>query len=499
MALEPQPPSGQTLTRVPNSIISQTKKPPDPPTPMLITGNTPAHTSGNPFGGTTPMAAEEVHRRSLDEAISEARAPFQYKPTGTLTYIGANVGSDTQPETFNTSVNLLIETLAQGFHSPQTPAALSTTDWAKLSCALLSAIGRGYCTEYSRREPKLEKVRLEAPDPNPLGPKYPTLFHCLAATATQLESHLGVDQEEYIDWYSTLRESFIKKTTKAAAAEVEEKWQQWKADQIDRRAAAQELEISTAVRNRNVTYFLSAAAKLGLRPSPQIIPPSHSTPTTGRKRSVSGSTPGAGQGTPAIARAYTAQTTKSTPSPHTTPRGRTTTPAARRATRTDPSPTPQPKLTSNNTQAFLNLSPKVTLNLGPRKDNPQPPKPSLPDDHTPLAAAIQAAMAPFMVPLMARIDALERTSMPPPARASTRPPTRLSDPGAQPDPPTSAPDRDNDFTLVSRNGRNKKGKGKATTNGQAPAQTARSNITPISYADAATTAANIQQPPLLPK
>ena len=184
------------------------------------------------------MAAEEVHRRSLDEAISEARAPFQYKPTGTLTYIGANVGSDTQPETFNTSVNLLIETLAQGFHSPQTPAALSTTDWAKLSCTLLSAIGRGYCTEYSRREPKLEKVRLEALDPNPLGPKYPTLFHRLAATVTQLESHLGVDQEEYIDWYSTLRESFIEKTTKAAAAEVEEKWRQWKADQIDRRAAA---------------------------------------------------------------------------------------------------------------------------------------------------------------------------------------------------------------------------------------------------------------------
>ena len=78
--------------------------------------------------------------------------------------------------------------------------------------------------------------------------KYLTLFHRLAATATQLESHLGVDQEEYIDWYSMLRESFTEKATKAMAAEVEEKWRQWKAAQIDRRAEAQEMEISVPVR-----------------------------------------------------------------------------------------------------------------------------------------------------------------------------------------------------------------------------------------------------------
>ena len=228
--------------------------------------------------------------------------------------------------------------MGQGFHSPQAPAALNTADWAKLLCALLSAIGRGYCSEYARKEPKLEKVRTEAPDPNPLGPKYPTLFHHLAATVTQLESHLGVDQEEYADWYFTLRESFTEKATKAAATEVEEKWQQWKAKQIDRQATAQETEISAAVRNRNMNYFLSAAKEVGLRPTPLSIPPSHSTPTIGKKRSVSGSIPGSSHNTPTATRVYTAQTANHTPTSHITPRGRTATPTTRLAARTEPSP-----------------------------------------------------------------------------------------------------------------------------------------------------------------
>ena len=270
MALEPQPPRDLTLTPDSNTIVPP-KKPPEPPNLALKPGTSSERTPGNPFGSTHPMAIEEAHNRSLREAVTEARAPFQYQPVGGLTYNGANIGCDIRLDAFNSSVNLLIETLGQGFHSPQAPAALNTADWAKLSCALLAAIGRGYCSEYTCKEPKLEKVRMEALDPNPLGPKYLTLFHCLAATATQLESHLGVDQEEYIDWYSTLRESFTEKATKATATEVEEKWQQWKAAQINRRAEAQEMEISVAVRQRNVNYFLSAANEVGLRLTQQTV------------------------------------------------------------------------------------------------------------------------------------------------------------------------------------------------------------------------------------
>ncbi|KAI0247833.1 hypothetical protein BJV78DRAFT_1285261 [Lactifluus subvellereus] len=356
-------------------------------------------------GSAPPAATEDEHMRSLNEAIIEARAPLQYTPEGPLGFNGAITGTDAPSERFNAAALLLVTVLEKGYHSPQEPTPLNPTDWASLSCALLAAIGRGYSLHYSQNQDTLEKVRAEVTDPKPLGPKYPSLFHRLAATNEHLGTHLSTDHETYEVWYSELKRSFNEKAAKAAAAEVEETWRQWKADQIDRRAAAQEAEISAAARSRNTNYFLTAAAEIGLHHTAPHPPEGLCTmPTIGRKRTVSGSTPGAGPSTPSSSRTRTPQITRKAPSPLSTPRGRTTSiPPARIITRADPSPTPQPRKTTPSAQAILSLSPKVTLNLGPAKETPQPNPPTEQTDLSTITAAIRAALAPFT----ARIEALE--------------------------------------------------------------------------------------------
>jgi hypothetical protein len=43
---------------------------------------------------------------------------------------------------------------------------------------LIAAIGRGYTRQYAGNDNlALEEIRSTAIDPNPLTPKYPTLFH----------------------------------------------------------------------------------------------------------------------------------------------------------------------------------------------------------------------------------------------------------------------------------------------------------------------------------
>ncbi|KAI0245244.1 hypothetical protein BJV78DRAFT_1356861 [Lactifluus subvellereus] len=225
--------------------------------------------------------------RSLNEAIIEARAPLQYTPEGPLGFNGAITGTDAPSERFNAAALLLVTVLEKGYHSPQEPTPLNPTDWASLSCALLAAIGRGYSLHYSQNQDTLEKVRAEVTDPKPLGPKYPSLFHRLAATNEHLGTHLSTDHKTYEVWYSELKRLFNEKAAKAAAAEVEETWRQWKADQIDRRAAAQEAEISAAACSRNTNYFLTAAAEIGLHHTAPRPPEGLcTTPTIDNKEST---------------------------------------------------------------------------------------------------------------------------------------------------------------------------------------------------------------------
>ena len=118
------------------------------------------------------------------------------------------------------------------------PDALGSSDWARLSCTLLAAVGRGYHHQYTPgQESALEKARAEAADPDPLTSAFPTYFHRIGATAEnvtfQLETDAKEEQDGYQDWYSALKTDFTRKATKAAATEVDEKWLTWKVLRAD--------------------------------------------------------------------------------------------------------------------------------------------------------------------------------------------------------------------------------------------------------------------------
>jgi hypothetical protein len=198
---------------------------------------------------------------------------------------------------------VVIATLERGYYPLKDFTPLGPSDWAKLSCALLAAVGHGYHYQDSyNQEAKMDKVRMLAHDLNPLSPKYPMLFHRLAATADHLETHVSPDQPDYQGWYLDIKKTFNEKATKAAVAKVEEEWLQWKAQQIDRCAAMQEAEISTVAKNRNTSYFITAAAQFRLLPTPGTQAGSNSNPTTGRKCTVLGSITGSNPTTPTASR-----------------------------------------------------------------------------------------------------------------------------------------------------------------------------------------------------
>lgn len=126
---------------------------------------------------------------------------------------------------------------------------------------------------------------------------------------------------------------------------------------------------------------------------------------------------------------------------------------------------------------MLNLSPKVTLNLGPKVSTLPAAIPGQLD-----AAAIIAAIQSAMAPIASRLAALERTAMPPPAEKvgprsntgeQTDQPHRIDTLQATRPNPETLPE--NDFTLVSRNGKGRRGR--------------------ATYAGAATAATHITQPP----
>ena len=82
--------------------------------------------------------------------------------------------------------------------------------------------------------------------------------------------------------------------------------------------------------------------------------------------------------------------------------------------------------------------------------------------------------------------------MPPPVCTNAQQPVRQNTTDTQPGPPDPSANEGDEFTLVSRNGRNRKGKGKAPAMGQATTQTTQPSN---SYAGAASAAAATRQPP----
>ena len=506
MDVEPQPPPGQTLTLGFAANPPPEIPPPEPPNPPPPKKNLPAESLEDPHGYSPAEKLNEHHIREFEAFIAKARDPFSFTTDNHFSFNGSIEGQSNPEGVFNASAQLIIEVLQGGRDAPANPSTegVGTTDWARLTCALLAAMGRGYTLQYdqSRSIAEIWKGWDEAPDPDPLATKYPTLFHRAAVTASLLDDQITADKDGFLSYATKLKADIHDIALKAAHAEVEEKTRQWKANQIERRTADLEKEISAEASRRNADYFLRAAAELGLRPPPppQAVPPAPKCGTPrGKKCTISGSTP-CESPTPDTPKASFVHSTA-------TPRGRPTIqpPLPRRWA--DPSPTPQPKKRTNAApQAVLNLSPKVTLNLGP-KIGTAPTTGAGQLDAASIMAAIKDAMAPAiqtaMAPYAARLFTLERSSMPPPPTARAIPQPNQAEPSGRHGTATQAAahptqvEQEGEFTLVHRNGKNRKGKGKAMAAGPTPDQPHQA--TPPSYAGAAAAATNIQQPQPLKK
>ena len=519
--IDPQPPPGLTLTLGPRANPPAEIPPPEPPNHPLPPQNSKADGLETPNTPSPTVASEKNQKQALVMSLDEAHAPFMYATEGSFNFRGTFTDVEDPKELFIKSAKLIITTLQGGRFAPAapTPELLDAADWAELSCALIAAIGRGYSLMYDkeRADAAHKKEWTEAPDPKPLSPRYPTLFHRLSATADALNDQIVVDGQDdecnIAGWILEAKAGILREETRKIKLQVEEDWRQWQTDQFNGKAAAQEKEITEAVCKRNTNYFLSAAAELGLslRPTPPTLPlPSQTLqgptgpPPRGRKRTISGSAPSTEPTTPRKQKANPPRTATRAPSPRTTPRGRPTNPPDPRAPArwADPSPTPQPKKGDPpGAHAVLNLSPKVTLNLGPKVTTPTVASTGQFDAAT-IAATIQAAVAPVLhlalVPLAARLSALERSSMPPPiARSGPHP-----NPGEHPDQHNNAPlpknhpnlaaQAEGDFTLVTHNGKGRKSRGKTNATG---AETEQPRQTPASYAGVATTASALPQPP----
>jgi len=347
---------------------------------------------------------------------------------------------------------------------------------------VLAAVGQGYHHQFTTElDSHLEKVRAEAIDPNPLT-NNPSLFHRLSAIASDIGDHVGTDQEGYQDWYLTIKKEFTEKATKAAAAEVDEKWLHWKAKQIDRLAEDFKKEIADHTRSEDISYFIETGERLGLQimhggNSSTTVP----TPTIGRKCSLSGSFSNAGTKTPTI-KGFTPLLAGHTPSLTATPCARPALLHTIQRANTPPPP-PNPKVTPTKAQV---------TNGGLNLDT--------------ILAAIEATMGPaiqsVMAPYAAKINVLEKATLPLP-QVTQREPRRIMAlspkkptgtgasmwaPAEQVQPitergpantPAPGDTEDFSFTPVARKewGKNKAGP------------------TPASYAGTAAGAANTKQPP----
>ena len=510
--VDQQPPPGLTLTLGSRAIPFLDKPPPEPPNPPFPPKLSEVNGLENLNSRSPPGSSEKKHEHARITTLDEAHAPFMYVSKGGFDYKGTFSDAEDPKRLFINSAKLIISTLQGGALAPSepNPNLLGAGDWADLSCALLAAIGRGYILQYDKdqADAALKKEWAEAPDPNPLSARYPTFFHRLSATADALNDQLlidGQDDEQNIDgWIAEAKIGILEEETRNIKAQVQEDWRQWRAEEFTSRAAAQEKDIAEAVRKRNANYFLSAAAELGLRP---ICPtdtntqPPHGLPGNlprGLKRAVSGSAPSTEPTTPRKQKTNPPQEARIGPSPSATPRGRAANPPPAAPTRwADPSPTPQPKKKDTAApRTVLNLSPKVTLNLRPKVSTEKVTSAGQLDAAA-ITAAIHSAVGPAiqmaMAPLATRIAALERSSMPPPKAKVGLPHNgsaqldQHSDVAPQANPPNPATQSEGNFTLVSRTGKSRKGKGKADATGPIPAQ--------ASYAGAATAAANLPQPP----
>jgi hypothetical protein len=143
MALTPEPPPPKTLTQNPTPP-NPPKKPPDPPLTMLFPERRPYRCPDNPFACPPPKEIKETYKRTVSEVLDTLRAPFIWDDQDSFEFAGTNIGLNLAPENFDAAVTTVIAAVERGYYPSRDPTPLNPRNWARLSCALIAAIGRGY-------------------------------------------------------------------------------------------------------------------------------------------------------------------------------------------------------------------------------------------------------------------------------------------------------------------------------------------------------------------
>jgi hypothetical protein len=367
---------------------------------------------------------------------------------------------------FMIAFNLVITALDAGYYPTHKTPLLGAQDWSTLSSTVLAAIGRGYAHTHSQyNEDYLGHIQRTTLDRSTSrsNPPFNNMFDRLTATAEHLHTYLAPDNEEAVGWINDLKEKTQFFTAHYATETMAEALDKWKVYQI--RECTNDLEeyIRCAIAEASKGRLMDAAAQMGLflKEDPLCTP-----------------------------RRNPSHVAKQTP---------TESPAHRGWKPRQPSQNPPE---SDDTTAM----PCQTA---------QRPEPILTD----IAAIIRVAISP----VVSRLEALERLSMPPPtlppacsalATATNEPPeqpgNRVRLRQHQPTTLTTRPPTplltEEEWTAVALKSRSRKKKGnRGTTTNPAPSQQAPGiqgavNLVPgsFAYAMAARQAANLTQPTATP-
>ena len=201
----------------------------------------------------------------------------------------------------DTAARLVISALDIGPDVTQMNSApLGTEDWGTLASACLAAIARGFtrpltevsCRTYAtywanqRDNPQCKLDEGENPEFN-------SLLQRLKATTQHLDIHINVDEVDRMrQWTSTVRKEVEESARRSASVDIEVALHNWKIDQLAHRQQQLKEVIKKTILERNVDFFRNTASSLGLTlGDPTNTPYSRPVPSTGNKRTASGSAP----------------------------------------------------------------------------------------------------------------------------------------------------------------------------------------------------------------
>ena len=228
------------------------------------------------------------------------QGPLDYRLTNPLTsWNGSELR--VQQGDFETAAHLVTAALDIGPHtSPSNPTPLETEDWGVLASACLAAIARGFTRPLKEASRKAYTAYWESLEDNSQrkldegeNPEFHSLLQRLKATSQHLDIHINADETDGMQkWTRTVRKEIEETARRTASAEVKIALYNWKTDQLTIRQQQLEEDLKRTVLKRNVELLRDTASTLGLTLGDVLTPlQSRPVPTTGNKRTASGSTP----------------------------------------------------------------------------------------------------------------------------------------------------------------------------------------------------------------